>query len=187
MDAQWWHDGRSDARQSRASRRAGNHPARFPGSVRSKLINLRGFELGRYRVEDLMRGYLSCVALGLAAALAASAPAAAGDFNFIAGKYALDSGDCKLLEKGKPFSKELVGSLSQEVLTPEGITSPREVHCKFRSASEAGKGWTVKADCEEMGAAEAYELAVTPAADGALAVVSEDVYGPEPLVFKQCK
>jgi hypothetical protein len=138
-------------------------------------------------VEDLMRGYLSSVALGLAAALAASTPAGAEDFSFIAGKYALDPEDCKLLGKGKPFSKELLGAISQEVLTPEGITSPREVHCKFRSSSAADKGWTVKADCEEMGAAESYELAVTPAVDGALAVVSEDVYGPEPLVFKQCK
>jgi hypothetical protein len=135
-----------------------------------------------------MRGYLSSVALGLAAALAASTPVRAEDFSFIAGKYALDIEDCKLLGKGKPFSKELVGAISQEVLTPEGITSPREVHCKFRSSSAAGdNAWTVKADCEEMGAAEPYELAVTAAGEGSLAVVSEDVYGPEPLVFKQCK
>ncbi len=132
-----------------------------------------------------MRGYLSSVAL--AAALALSTPPAAEDFSFVAGKYALDPEDCKLLGKGKPFSKELVGAISQEVLTPEGITSPREVHCKFRSSSAADNGWTVKADCEEMGAAEPYELAVTTAADNSLAVVSEDVYGPEPLVFKQCK
>ena len=134
-----------------------------------------------------MRGYLSCVFLSLAAALAASTPARAEDFSFIAGKYALDLEDCKLLGKGKPFSKELVGAISQEVLTTEGITSPREVHCKFRSSSAADNGWTVKADCEEMGAAEPYELAVTAAGEGSLAVVSEDVYGPEPLVFKQCK
>jgi hypothetical protein len=139
-------------------------------------------------VEDLMRGYLSSAALALAAALAISTPVGAEDFSFIAGKYALDLEDCKLLGKGKPFSKELVGAISQEVLTPEGITSPREVHCKFRSSSAAGgNGWTVKADCEEMGAAEPYELAVTEAGEGSLAVVSEDVYGPEPLVFKQCK
>jgi hypothetical protein len=73
------------------------------------------------------------------------------------------------------------------VLTPEGITSPREVHCKFRSSAAAGTGWMVKADCEEMGEASPAELAVTAEADGSLAIVSEDVYGPEPLVFKQCK
>ena len=134
-----------------------------------------------------MRGYLSSAALALAAALAISTPAGAEDFSFIAGKYALDLEDCKLVGKGKPFSKELVGAISQEVLTPEGITSPREVHCKFRSSSAADNGWTVKADCEEMGAAEPYELSVTAAGEGSLAVVSEDVYGPEPLVFKQCK
>ena len=43
--------------------------------------------------------------------------------DLIAGKYALDAEDCKLLATGKPFSKELVGAISQEVLTPEGITS----------------------------------------------------------------
>ena len=89
--------------------------------------------------------------------------------------------------KGKPFSKELVGAISQEVLTQEGITSPREVHCKFRSSAAVGTGWTVKADCEEMGEASPAEIAVTAEADGSLAIVSEDVYGPEPLVFKQCK
>src|SRR4029079_1188249 len=135
-----------------------------------------------------MRNYLTNVTVVLAAIFATAMPVrAADDFSFVAGKYALAAEDCALLGKGKPFSKELVGAISQEVLTPEGITSPREVHCKFRSSSAADKGWTVKADCEEMGAAEAYELAVTSAADGALAVVSEDVYGPEPLVFKQCK
>ena len=52
-----------------------------------------------------MRGYLSSVALSLAAALAISTPAGAEDFSFIAGKYALDPEDCKLVGKGKPFSK----------------------------------------------------------------------------------
>ena len=115
------------------------------------------------------------------------APArAADDFAFIAGTYALDAGDCKVAATGKPFSKELVGALSQEVLMPQGITSPREVHCKFRSAAKSESGWTVKADCEEMGAAEPYELAVTAGADGSLAFSNEDVWGPEPQVFKPC-
>ena len=135
-----------------------------------------------------MRSYLTTIPLVLAAVLATLMPVrAADDFSFIAGKYALDAEDCKLLATGKPFSKELVGAISQEVLTPEGITSPREVHCKFRSSAAAGQGWTVKGDCEEMGEASPAELAVTANADGSLAIVSEDVYGPEPLVFKQCK
>ena len=135
-----------------------------------------------------MRSYLKIITSVLALVLATSMPVrAADDFNFIAGKYASNAEDCQLLGKGKPFSKELVGAISQEVLTPEGITSPREVHCKFRSSTAAGQGWTVKADCEEMGDASPAELAVTANADGSLAIVSEDIYGPEPLVFKQCK
>ncbi len=115
------------------------------------------------------------------------APArAADDFAFIAGTYALDAGDCKVAATGKPFSKELVGALSQEVLMPQGITSPREVHCKFRSAAKSESGWTVKADCEELGEASPAELTVTAGSDGSLAVLSEDIYGPEPQVFQPC-
>ena len=111
--------------------------------------------------------------------------AAADDWSFIAGRYALDAKDCSA--KGEPFSKDLVGVLSQEVLTREGITSPREVHCKFRSAAKTDKGWTVHADCEEMGEGSPAELAVTAGADGSLVVLNEDVYGPEPQMFKLCK
>lgn len=115
------------------------------------------------------------------------APArAADDFAFIAGTYVLDAGDCKVAATGKPFSKELVGALSQEVLMPQGITSPREVHCKFRSAAKSESGWTVKADCEELGEASPAELTVTAGSDGSLAVLSEDIYGPEPQVFQPC-
>jgi hypothetical protein len=114
------------------------------------------------------------------------APArAADDFAFIAGTYALDAGDCKAAATGKPFSKELVGALSQEVLMPQGITSPREVHA-FRSAAKSESGWTVKADCEELGEASPAELTVTAGSDGSLAVLSEDIYGPEPQVFQPC-
>jgi hypothetical protein len=134
-----------------------------------------------------MRSYLKPIALAVAAGLTTLMPAQAGKFSFIAGNYALDAEDCSLLGKGKPFSKELVGAISQEVLTPEGITSPREVHCRFRSSAAARTGWTVKADCEELGVAEPNELAVTANADGSLAVVSEDVYGPDPLIFRQCR
>jgi hypothetical protein len=126
--------------------------------------------------------------LTLVAALLASLPARAGDdWSFIAGKYALDPADCKLAGTAAPFSKELVEGLSQEVLTREGITSPREVHCKFRSSAKTDKGWTVKADCEELGAASPYDLAVAANADGSVAVLSEDVYGPEALIFLPCQ
>lgn len=115
------------------------------------------------------------------------APAnAADDFAFIAGTYATDAADCKVAAAGKPFSKELVGALGQDILTREGITSPRETHCKFRSAAKSASGWTVKADCEEMGAAEPYELTVTSGADGSLAFSNEDMWGPEPQVFQPC-
>lgn len=115
------------------------------------------------------------------------APAhAADDFAFIAGTYAMDAADCKVAATGKPFSKELVGALAQDLLTPAGITSPREVHCKFRSSAKSDSGWTVKADCEEMGEAAPYELTVTSGADGSLAFSNEDVWGPDPQVFKPC-
>ena len=133
-----------------------------------------------------MQRILLMPALAIAVASALSLPvAAADDWGFIAGRYALDSKDCGA--KGEPFSKDLVGALSQEVLTREGITSPREVHCKFRSAAKTDKGWTVHADCEEMGEGSPADLAVTAGADGSLAVLNEDVYGPEPLMFKLCR
>jgi hypothetical protein len=123
----------------------------------------------------------------LAALAGLSSPVrAADDFSYIAGTYALSTDDCKAASGAKPFSQELVGAISKEVLTREGITSPREVHCKFRSSTAADKGWTVKADCEEMGEASPSDLAVTANPDGSLAVVSEDVYGPEPLTFLPC-
>jgi hypothetical protein len=121
------------------------------------------------------------------AALLSPPAAAADDWSFIAGRYALDAKDCGPLAKGEPFSKNLVSALAQEVLTREGITSPREVHCKFRSAAKTENGWTVKADCEEMGESSPAELAVTAGPDGSLAVLNEDVYGPEPQKFQLCR
>jgi hypothetical protein len=133
-----------------------------------------------------MRNF-SILAFVLAALVVMPAPArSADDWSFIAGSYALDPADCKTIATGQPFSKEWVGALSQEVMTKEGITSPREVHCKFKSSSAADNGWTVKADCEELGVAEAYELAVSSNADGSVAVLNEDVWGPEPIVFQLC-
>jgi hypothetical protein len=135
-----------------------------------------------------MRSYLAIPFFMLATSVLASFPArAADDWSFIAGKYALDPADCKLAGTATPFSKELVEGLSQEVLAREGITSPREVHCKFRSSAKTEKGWSVKADCEEMGEAAPYDLAVTANADGSVAVLSEDVYGPEALIFLPCQ
>ncbi len=133
-------------------------------------------------------GIQKCFALTLCVIIPmVLAPAhAADDFAFIAGTYALDAADCKVAATGKPFSKELVGALSQDILMPAGITSPREVHCRFRSAAKSENGWTVKADCEELGEASPAELSVTAGSDGSLAVVGEDVYGPEPQVFKPC-
>jgi hypothetical protein len=108
------------------------------------------------------------------------------DWSFIAGSYAVDPADCATLVARTPFSKEWVDALGAEVLTREGITSPREVHCRFRSASIGESGWSVKADCEELGVAEPYELEVTAGSEGSLAVLNEDVWGPEPVLFKLC-
>src|ERR1700730_15815230 len=95
------------------------------------------------------------LALTLVTAVAMALPAkAADDWSFIAGKYAVNADDCKLLAKGQPFSKSLVKDIEAEVLTREGITSQRETHCKFRSSKRetgANAGWTVKAACEELG------------------------------------
>jgi hypothetical protein len=135
-----------------------------------------------------MRRFLAIPLVMLAAALMPAATTlAADDLSFIAGTYALNPDDCKLASSAAPFSKELVDGLTQEVLTREGITSPREVHCKFRSSAKTEKGWSVKADCEEMGEAAPYDLAVTANADGSVAVLSEDVYGPEALIFLPCQ
>ncbi|HEY8263964.1 MAG TPA: hypothetical protein VIG26_06355 [Methyloceanibacter sp.] len=124
-------------------------------------------------------------ALTLVAIFAAPA-GATDDWSFIAGNYAVDPADCATINKGKPFSKQWVEALGEDVLTQAGITSPREVHCKFRSSAKGQKGWTVNADCEEMGEGAPYDLAVTANEDGSLAVANEDVWGPEAVVFKLC-
>ncbi len=135
-----------------------------------------------------MRRFLAIPLLMLVAALMPAATTlAADDWSFIAGTYALDPDDCKLAGSAAPFSKELVDGLSQEVLTREGITSPREVHCKFRSAEKSDTGWKVQADCEELGEGSPAEIAVTTSSDGSISVLTEDVYGPEPLKFMLCK
>jgi hypothetical protein len=135
-----------------------------------------------------MRRLLGIPLLTLVAVLAPSAATvAADDWSFIAGTYALDPDDCKLAGSAAPFSKELVDGLSQEVLTREGITSPREVHCKFRSSEKSDTGWKVQADCEEMGEASPAELAVTTGSDGSVSILSEDIYGPDALKFTLCK
>jgi hypothetical protein len=133
-----------------------------------------------------MRSFILIFALTLAARFAVPA-GAADDWSFIAGNYAVDPADCATITKGKPFSKQWVEALGQDVLTQGGITSPREVHCKFRSSVVGDKGFVVQSDCEEMGEGSPAELIVTANPDGSLAVLSEDVYGPEPVVFQLCK
>lgn len=133
-----------------------------------------------------MRSYIALPVMMLVV-LSSLPTNAADDWSFIAGTYALDPDDCKLAGSAAPFSKELVDGLSQEVLTREGITSPREVHCKFRSAEKSDTGWKVQADCEELGEGSPAEIAVTTSSDGSISVLTEDVYGPEPLKFMLCK
>jgi len=135
-----------------------------------------------------MRRFISIPLLVLAAALMPAATTLAeDDWSFIAGTYALNADDCKLALSAAPFSQELVDGLAQEVLTREGITSPREVHCRFRSAEKSDTGWKVQADCEEMGEASPAELAVTTSSDGTFSILSEDVYGPDALKFTLCQ
>jgi hypothetical protein len=135
-----------------------------------------------------VRSFLALSLLVLALGLIPSGSALADDdWSFIAGNYALDPDDCRLVASAAPFSKELVDGLSQEVMTREGITSPREVHCKFRSSEKSDTGWTVKADCEEMGQATPAELAVTTSSDGTVSVLNEDIYGPDALKFTLCQ
>jgi hypothetical protein len=135
-----------------------------------------------------MRRCLAVFLLVLVAGLMpSSSTRAADDWSFVNGTYALDAGDCKLAGSAAAFSKELVDGLSQEVMTREGITSPREVHCKFRSAEKSDTGWKVQADCEEAGEASPAEIAVTTSSDGTVSILSEDVYGPEALKFTPCQ
>ena len=127
--------------------------------------------------------------LALIAVIAMASPAyPQNDWSFIKGKYAVSINDCKLLAKGRPFSKGLAKDLDSEVLTREGITSQRETHCRFRSSKKdagAKAAWTVKAGCEELGKVSQEDLAVTANADGSLVVKSEDVFG-DPLTFLPC-
>jgi hypothetical protein len=134
-----------------------------------------------------MRSYLQIFGILLIMSLASVPATAADDWSFIAGTYAIEAGDCKAAGDHKPFSDQLVEALSQDVLTREGITSPREVHCKFKGAEKADGGWTVKSDCEEMGEGAPYDLKVTAGSDGSLSVSNEDVWGPDPQVFKLCQ
>ena len=131
-----------------------------------------------------MSKYFQIVTVVLVSAGAViTAANSADDWSFVAGKY-----DCKHLAKGRPFSKALVKNLDGEVLTREGITSPRETHCKFRSSSKVAgdkPGWAVKAACEELGKVSQETIAVASGPDGALVVTSEDVFGP-PLTFLLC-
>ena len=67
------------------------------------------------------------------------------------------------MAKGRPFTKALVKTSTGEVLTREGITSPRETHCRFRSSSKVTgeqAGWAVKAACEELGNVSQETIAV---------------------------
>ncbi|MGH6768715.1 MAG: hypothetical protein ACRECO_06795 [Xanthobacteraceae bacterium] len=114
----------------------------------------------------------------------------ADDWTFVAGKFAVTSGDCRHVAKGRPLSRALAKQIRSEVLTREGITSPRETHCRFRSATRAGSAkWTVKAACEELGVASAdlEDVAVTRNPDGSLDVVAQDTFGPEALKFRLCR
>lgn len=111
--------------------------------------------------------------------------ARAGDLSFISGRYAVSADDCQKITAGKPFSDEWVAALDSEVLTSEGVTSPRETHCKFKS-SEGGSGtWKVKSACEELGQVSEVDVGVSAGEAGALVVTQEDWFG-EPLTFKPC-
>jgi hypothetical protein len=135
-----------------------------------------------------MSKYFQVLTLVLLAAGAVTTAYSADDWSFVAGKYAVEKADCKHLVKGRPFSKALVKALDGEVLTREGITSPRETHCKFRSSAKVTgdkPGWAVKAACEEMGDVSQETIAVASGPGGALVVTSEDVFGP-PLTFQLC-
>jgi hypothetical protein len=129
-----------------------------------------------------------CTSLALCLALSAIlAPAlGADDFAFVAGTYAMDAEDCKAAASGKAFSDELVETLTDDVMTPAGITSAQSVHCRFRSAAKSDSGWTVKADGEDSGETTPAELKVTSNPGGALAIANEDIYGTEPQVFQLC-
>jgi hypothetical protein len=139
--------------------------------------------------KKVMRKLLSicAVTVSLSFSAALCPLQAADDWSFIAGTYAVEAGDCKAAGDNKAFSDALVAALSQDVLTREGITSPREVHCKFKGVERADGGWTVKSSCEEMGEGAPADLKVTANADGSLAVSNEDVWGPDPQVFKLCQ
>jgi hypothetical protein len=138
-----------------------------------------------------MQNWNQSFTLGVVTAIAMTwGVEAADDWSFVTGKYAVSPGDCKSLISGQPFSKNLAKKIESEVLTREGITSPRETHCRFRSSAREGVAtkWAVKAACEELGAAspDLENVKITKNPDGSLAVVAEDTFGPDTLTFKLC-
>ncbi|MFL6797954.1 MAG: hypothetical protein ACJ8F3_11120 [Xanthobacteraceae bacterium] len=138
-----------------------------------------------------MRTWLQGLTLSTLAVLLLAGPGrSADDWTFVSGKYAVNAADCKHLGKGQPFSKALAKLIEAEVLTREGITSARETHCRFRSSAKSADGkWKVKAQCEEMGerSPDLEDVLVTKNADGTLAVLAEDTFGPEALTFRLCR
>jgi len=131
-----------------------------------------------------MKNRSPALALTFATALLMTAPAgAADDWSFIAGKYAKDRDDCQAVKTGAPFSKDLMGNISHQVLTKEGVTDPRGLHLKFRSSTKTGDGWTVKADCESVEGVESCDATARTDPDGSVTIVAEDMYmGPVKLV-----
>ena len=88
-----------------------------------------------------MRNCFRTPALALVTAIVMASPAlSADDWSFVAGKYAMALKDCKLLAKGRPFSKVLVKDLDGEVLTREGITESSGNALQVPELGQGGRG-----------------------------------------------
>jgi len=136
-----------------------------------------------------VRTWLQTLTVAVIALVVLSAQRGADDWTFVAGKYAVEASDCKYIAKGQPFSKQWTKAIGAEVLTREGITSPRETHCRFKSSAKGADGkWKVRAQCEEMGAPspDLEDVIVSKIDDSSIEVLAEDTFGPEPLAFKPC-
>lgn len=99
-------------------------------------------------------GSLALALSALAAALAASGPAAAADPAYV-GTWATDLAQCK------------VGQDRQEaplVLRKDGYDQ-HETHCTFKSVDGADGDWKVKADCTVEGSAAPYDFTLTVSGD----------------------
>ena len=135
-----------------------------------------------------MRSYLQTFGILLIASLASVPATAADDWSFVAGTYAIEADDCKAAADHKPFSDELVEALSAGCPLARGDHQPARGALQVQRRREGGRrSGPSRPIARRWGKARLYDLKVTAGSDGSLSVSNEDVWGPDPQVFKLCQ